>query len=125
MAEKISQMDGSRAHSVAMVNLESAQNYSEVLKKEYPKRHFDIDGGWGLVLPDGLAFINTKTEKCIRIINGKIRFVKDKPRLTFGKEFGEVINTIPDKAIVDVVVFTEGVKKKMYSHIDKKLASRK
>jgi hypothetical protein len=114
MVEKM-EMDGKTAYSVAMENLETAWMHPEVLKKICPDKYFHLSGddGDGLALPHKLVFISTPSVKEIKEVKGNLD-VKDQTALTdLFTEFRSIGKKIPDKAISDVIKFTEDVKAKM------------
>ncbi|MDP2672046.1 MAG: hypothetical protein Q8O68_00865 [Candidatus Daviesbacteria bacterium] len=113
-------MAGSNAYSLAMKNLESTWSYPDILRETYPDRYFHYGDGWGLVLPHKLVHISTSSAEDIREISGRLT-IKNQPDLTGQySKFRDIGSKIPDKAIGDIIAFTEEVKTKIFAQVHRK-----
>lgn len=113
MKEQVAEvMNGSQAYSVVMENLESTWNFPRELQASYPKKYFHhSEDGRGLVLPHNLVYVSSSATEEIRLVDGPIE-INSELFLTEPK-FKSVGGQIPEKAMKDVIRFTEEVKVKM------------
>jgi hypothetical protein len=115
--EKIGAIDGRAAYSVALKNLHSILTYPQFMMEAYPDKFFKCrnDDRWGLLLPGKLVYFGTASKEEIKEIKGGKMTVKDgmaSVSYVFTRTKG-IKMKIPDKAIADVIAFTEEVKTKM------------